>query len=472
MSQESPGSGHQSPGSVSHASLHHASGSLPAMPTPAPSAPSLAQSPNQPGAATTPTISASSTSAAALDTGAHDAPDTTTVLYQIDPVHQDSMVPPRPHTRLQSGICKEKVYTDGTVKWSCFSSSGEPQSLDEAFATNHWREAMDAEYQALMKNQTWHLVPLQQGRNIIDCKWVYKVKRKAYGSLDRYKARLVAKGFKQRYGIDYEDTFSHVVKATTIRTILSIAVSRGWSFRQLDVQNAFLHGILEEEVHMKQPSGYENSKFPNHICKLDKALYGLKQAPRAWYSKLSTKLQALGFKPSMADTSLFFYSKGDVNVFVLIYVDDIIVASSTPSATSALLQDLTKEFALKDLGELHYFLGIEVTRTEDGILLTQAKYASDVLRRVGMQDCKPAYDDSDRTGNPTLGPSSSQANPGQPFHILVVKQTEPQTKPYPLDMWKYGSALQQRPEDRSLYGRGATIKTMHPEPSLKPFWGF
>lgn len=140
---------------------------------------------------------------------------------------------------------------------------------------------MDAEYQALMKNQTWHLVPLQQGRNIIDCKWVYKVKRKTDGSLDRYKARLVAKGFKQRYGIDYEDTFSPVVKATTIRTILSITVSRGWSLRQLDVQNAFLHGILEEEVHMKQPSGYENSKFPNHICKLDKALYGLKQAPRA-----------------------------------------------------------------------------------------------------------------------------------------------------------------------------------------------
>ena len=144
----------------------------------------------------------------------------------------------------------------------------------------NWKAAMDSEYLALMKNKTWHLVPPKKGINIIDCKWVYKVKRKSDGSLDRYKARLVAKGFKQRYGIDYEDTFSPVVKATTIRIILSIAISRGWSLRQLDVQNAFLHGFLEEEVYMRQPPGFESQSLPNYICKLDKALYGLKQAPR------------------------------------------------------------------------------------------------------------------------------------------------------------------------------------------------
>lgn len=226
-----------------------------------------------------------------------------------------------------------------------------------------------------MKNNTWHLVPYQKGTNIIDCKWVYKVKRKADGILDRYKARLVAKGFKQRYGIDYEDTFSPVVKAVTIRTILSIAVS--WSLRQLDVQNAFLHGILEEEVYMRQPPGYEDPKYPDHICKLDKALYGLKQAPRAWYSRLCTKLQELGFKPSKADTSLFFYSKGNVSIFLLIYVDDIIVVSSVPSATATLLKDLTKDFALKDLGELQFFLGIEVNQqgprgVAAGVIGTQA----------------------------------------------------------------------------------------------------
>jgi hypothetical protein len=129
--------------------------------------------------------------------------------------------------------------------------------LGEALGDQNWRNAMNVEYDALMKNKTWHLVPPLKGRNVIDCKWVWKVKRKAYGTLDKYKARLVAEGYKQRFGIDYEDTFSPVVKMATIRIILSTAISRGWSLRQLDIQNVFLHGILKEEVYMKQPPGYE-----------------------------------------------------------------------------------------------------------------------------------------------------------------------------------------------------------------------
>lgn len=248
---------------------------------------------------------------------------------------------------------------------------------------------MDAEYMALMENKTWHLVPPAKGRNVIDCKWVYRIKRKADGSLDRYKARLVAKGFKQRYGIDYEDTFSPVVKAATIRVVLSLAVSRGWNLRQLDVKNVFLHGDLEEEVYMRQLPGYEQPTMPNYVCKLDKALYGLKQAPRAWYAKLSKKLSELGFVASKADTSLFYYNKAHATIFVLVYVDDIIVASSSPDATTILLQELSKSFALKDLGDLHYFLGIEVRNVSDGVLLRQEKYASDLIRRVGMHECKP-----------------------------------------------------------------------------------
>jgi hypothetical protein len=182
----------------------------------------------------------------------------------------------RPRTRLQDGIRKTKVYTDEIVWYGCLASAiVEPRSISEALSNCHWKNAMDSEYHALQK-KAWHLVPPQQGRNIIDYKWVYKIKRKADGSLDRYKARLVAKGFTQHYGIDYEDTFSPIVKSTTIRIILSVAISEGWHLRQLDVQNAFLHGNLEEDVYMRQPPGYENKSMPNYVCKLDKALYGLK----------------------------------------------------------------------------------------------------------------------------------------------------------------------------------------------------
>ena len=136
---------------------------------------------------------------------------------------------------------------------------------------------------------------------------------------------------------------------------------------------------------MKQPPGFENRQKPLHICKLDKALYGLKQAPRAWYSRLSSKLQGLGFAPSKSDTSLFIFNKSNTSIFVLIYVDDIIVTSLSDEAISALLKDLNSEFALKDLGDLHYFLGIEVQRNGDGLHLSQEKYATYLAARAGLQ---------------------------------------------------------------------------------------
>jgi histone deacetylase 1/2 len=234
--------------------------------------------------------------------------------------------------------------------------------LSEALGDPNWKAAMQDEIKALERNHTWHLVPTRKGINIIDSKWVFKTKRKVNGSIDRNKGRLVAKGIKQRYGIDCEDTFSPVVKVATIRLVLSIDVSRGWCLRELDVHNAFLHGVLEEEVYMRQPLGFEDPNKPHHVCKLDKALYGLKQAPRAWYARLSTKLISLGFKASKSDTSLFIYSKNDVTIFMLIYVDDIIVTSSSPGAVTTLLEDLRVEFALKDLGELSYFLGLRLHR--------------------------------------------------------------------------------------------------------------
>jgi histone deacetylase 1/2 len=270
------------------------------------------------------------------------------------------------------------------------SSTGEPYNLIEALADQNWRQAMEEEYNALIENKTWHLVPPSSNKNLIDCKWVYRIKKKVDGSIDRYKARLVAKGFEQRYGIDYEDTFSPIVKIATIRIVLSLSVSRGWSLQQLDVKNAFLHGVLEEEVYMKQPPGFENPHAPHYICKLDKALYGLKQAPRAWYSRLSSKLCELGFIPSKADTSLFLFKNSGITMFLLIYVDDIIVTGSSDRAITTLLQELNKYFSIKDLGDLHYFLGIEVKKIKNGLLLTQEKYATDILGRVGMHNCKSA----------------------------------------------------------------------------------
>lgn len=159
------------------------------------------------------------------------------------------------------------------------------------------------------------------------------------------------------------------------------------------------------------------------MCKLDKALYGLKQAPRAWYSRLSTKLLELGFKSSKADSSLFFYHKGDITIFMLVYVDDIIVTSSKQEAISALLKDLNNDFALKDLGELRYFLGIEVTKTHDGILLTQQKYTNDVLQRVGMTDSKPV-------ATPMSTSEKLSLHEGMPLGINDARIIEVLLEPY------------------------------------------
>lgn len=180
----------------------------------------------------------------------------------------------------------------------------EPTTLTQAPKDHKWRRAMSEEYDALVKNGTWELVPPDTRHNLVGWKWVFRTKRKSYGSVDRFKARLIAKGFHQRPGIDYQDTFSPVVKPTTVRVVLSIAVSRGWSLGHLDVNNDFLQGHLSENVYMSQPPGFVDKDNPSYVCKLRKAIYGLKQAPRAWYHELRTFLLQSGFKNSHADTSL------------------------------------------------------------------------------------------------------------------------------------------------------------------------
>jgi hypothetical protein len=249
---------------------------------------------------------------------------------------------------------------------------------------------MQAEFDALHNNNTWELVSRSSDQNLVGCKWVFRIKRNPDGSIDRYKARLVAKGFHQRPGCDYTKTFSPVVKPVTIRLVLALAVRQGWSLRQLDVNNAFLQGTLKEDVFMLQPPGFVNKNFPDHICRLKKALYGLKQAPRAWYTELRVFLLSLGFVNSTADASLFIHHKPGVTLYLLVYVDDIIVTGSSPTAVSTLITTLAARFSLKDLGCLNYFLGVEVIPSTAGIFLSQRKYTLDLLHKSGMSDTKPA----------------------------------------------------------------------------------
>lgn len=191
-------------------------------------------------------------------------------------------------------------------------------------------------------------------------------------------------------GIDYSHTFSPVVKASTVRIILSLAVLNNWNLHQLDVNNAFLHGFLNETVYMEQPPGFTNHQFPNHVCKLNKALYGLKQAPRAWFHRLSTFLMANGFSCSRADTSLFIFKRDSCIMYLLVYVDDLILTGNQDAIVKSFIARLNKEFAIKDLGDLNYFLGLEVTYTNDGLFLNQSKYAREILDRAKMMDAKPA----------------------------------------------------------------------------------
>ena len=248
-------------------------------------------------------------------------------------------------TRLMHGITKKKTIFDLSA-----TKISEPHTLSQALKDSNWTQAMDLEIAALHKNHTWDLVDQPAVVNIIGCKWVYKLKHKPNGSIDRYKARLVAKGYHQTLGLDYFETFSLVVKTATIRIILTIAINFQWEIRQLDVHNAFLNGELEEQVYMAQPPGYKDPQFPTKVCRLKKALYGLKQAPRAWFQRLSSTLLQWGFNNSRTNSSMFLHFGASTTLIVLIYVDDILITGSSSQQISSLITRLDSVFALQDLG--------------------------------------------------------------------------------------------------------------------------
>ena len=270
---------------------------------------------------------------------------------------------------------------------SCEAIPKEPKSVKTALRHSGWKQAMEVELQALIDQKTFQLVPKSPTMHVLGTKWVWKTKLKSDGSLDKLKARYVAKGFNQVAGLDFQETFSPVIKHSTVHLVLSLATMNGWSLRQLDVKNAFLHGPLDEPVYVSQQPGFVNPLYPDHVWKLNKALYGLKQAPRTWFNRLSSYLVSYGFFCSTADPSLFVYRVSNVTMLLLLYVDDIILTGNDQATLHAFIHQIGLEFAIKDMGLLHFFLGIEVHYTSSGLFLTQSKYAREVLQCATMDAC-------------------------------------------------------------------------------------
>lgn len=221
--------------------------------------------------------------------------------------------------------------------------------------SKEWCDAVDVEFDSLEGLHTWDIYLLPEGKKTIRCKWVFKFKLHSDGSLERHKARLVAKRYTQRESIDYVDTFSHVAKMVTVKMLLALSAKKKWSLHQLDISNAFLNSDLSEEIYMDLPPGYTTRKGdslpPNSVLKLKKSIYGLKQASRQWFIKFSTALTNLGFQKINGDHTLFLSVLPNAFLIILVYVDDIIIASNNDDVVSHFIVQLKDCFKLRDLGQ-------------------------------------------------------------------------------------------------------------------------
>ncbi|KAJ9538956.1 hypothetical protein OSB04_031689 [Centaurea solstitialis] len=283
-------------------------------------------------------------------------------------------------TRRQSGnVC---LYVN-------FISENEPKEIDDALRDPARVSAMQEELAEFIRNNVWLLVPRPRKRTIIGSKWIFRNKLDEIGTIIRNKARLVAQGYRQEEGIDYDETFAPVARLEAIRLFLAFAAHMNFKVYQMDIKNAFLNGKLNEEVYVAQLPGFVDPKFPDHVYKLNKALYGLKQAPRAWYDTLSTFLLSKGFVRGKIDSTLFLKKYPKHILFVQIYVDDIIFGSTNPKLCEKFELLMKSEYKMSMMGELTFFLGLQIKQSEKGIFINQGKYVHEMLKKFDLTSCTP-----------------------------------------------------------------------------------
>src|SRR3954467_7673323 len=254
-----------------------------------------------------------------------------------------------------------------------FVSISEPKKVDEAFMEPEWIQAMQEELQQFKLNNVWELVKRLDPRkhNIIGTKWIYRNKQDEHGQVVRNKARLVAQGYTQVEGIKFDETFAHVARLEAICILLAYANHNNILLYQMDVKSAFLNGKIEEEVYVAQPPGFEDPKHPDMVYKLNKALYGLKQAPRAWYDTIKDFLKSKGFKPGSLDSTLFTKTYDGEQFVCQIYVDDIIFGCTNQKYSDVFAYMMSEEYQMSMMGELKFFLGLQIRQQRNGIFISQ-----------------------------------------------------------------------------------------------------
>ncbi|GKA73656.1 putative ribonuclease H-like domain-containing protein [Tanacetum coccineum] len=306
-----------------------------------------------------------------------------------------------------SVVYEGKTHEDlHTCLFACFLSQEEPKKVIQALKDPSWIEAMQEELLQFKLQQVWTLVDLPLGKRAIGTKWVYRNKKDERGIVIRNKARLVAQGYTQEEGIDYDEVFAPVARIEAIRLFLAYASFKDFVVYQMDVKSAFLYGKIEEEVYVCQPPGFEDPEFPDRVYKVEKALYGLHQAPRAWYETLSTYLLDNGFQRGQIDKTLFIKRvKSDI-LLVQVYVDDIIFGSTKKKLCTEFEKLMHKKFQMSSMGELTFFLGLQVTQKDDGIFISQDKYVDEILKKFGFSTMKTASTPME-TSKPLLKDASS-----------------------------------------------------------------